>query len=50
MQSRISSSILQFQVSCDLLEIITIYLIQETFSIFVNVEKNFAASYFVWKC
>ncbi len=40
------SSLLQFSVSHDLLEIITIYLTQETFLIIINVEK-FAASYFV---
>ncbi len=40
------SSLLQFSVSHDLLEI-TIYLTQETFLIIINVENNFAASYFV---
>ncbi len=34
-------------MSHDLLEIITIYLTQETFLIIINVENNFAASYFV---
>ncbi len=43
------SSLLQFSVLHDLLEIITIYLTQETFLIIINVEYNFAASYFVWK-
>ncbi len=32
-----------------LLEIITIYLTQETFLIIINVKNNFAASYCVWK-
>ncbi len=40
MQSRISSSLLQFSVSHDLLEIITIYLTQETFLIIINVKNN----------
>ncbi len=43
------SSLLQFSVSHDLLEIITIYLTRETFLIIINVENNFAASYFMWK-
>ncbi len=38
-----------FSVSSDLLEIITIYLTQETFLITINVENYFAAAYFVWK-
>ncbi len=42
------SSLLLQLVSRDLLEIITIYLTQETFLI-INVKNNFAASYFVWK-
>ncbi len=36
-------------MSHDLLEIIAIYLTQETFLIIINVKNNFAASYFVWK-
>ncbi len=48
-RAEFSSSLLQFSVSRDLLEIITIYLTQETFLIIINVENNFAASYFVWK-
>ncbi len=43
------SSLRQFSVSRDLLEIITIYLTQETFLITINVENYFAAAYFVWK-
>ncbi len=48
-KAEFSSSLLQFSVSHDLLEIITIYLTQETFLIIINVKNNFAASYFVWK-
>ncbi len=44
-KAEFSSSLLQFSVSHDLLEIITIY--QETFLIIINVENSFAASYFV---
>ncbi len=46
-RAEFSSSLLQFSVSRDLLEIITIYLTQETFLIIINVENNFAASYCV---
>ncbi len=36
-------------MSHDLSEIIKMYLTKETFLIIINVENNFAASYFVWK-
>ncbi len=36
-------------MSHDLSEIIQMYLTKETFLIIINVENNFAASYFVWK-
>ncbi len=48
-KAEFSSSLLQFSVSHELLEIITIYLTQEKFLIIINVENYFAASYFVWK-
>ncbi len=42
-----ASSLLQFSVSHALIEIIAIYLTQETFLIIINVENNFAASFCV---
>ncbi len=51
MQSRIflhfREIFLQFRLKKKILEIITIYLTQETCLIIINVENNFAASYFV---
>ncbi len=48
-KAEFSSSLLQFSVSHDLLEIINLFDSQETFLIIINVKNNFAASYFVWK-